>query len=142
MAKKAKAKKKARGVGRPKKTLDGLPKNWKEEVLKLAKNGGSDVEIRVALGCISQDLWERFIAEEEEFSLTIKKAHLLCQCWWESQGRKGIRSKVFQTGLWTMNMKNRFGWTDKTDVQHDVTDALAGLMREISGSNKGLPIKE
>lgn len=118
-------------AGRPKKTLSDLPKGWKSKVLALAAKGGSDVEIRCLLDCMGQECWERLLVESEEFQFTIKKAHILCQNWWESQGRKGIRSKFFQTGLWTMNMKNRFGWKDKTETEHTVSESLANLLKTL-----------
>ena len=105
---------KIKKVGRPKKTLDNLPKNWEEKVMELKKEGASDVEVRAELG-ISQDLWERFIGEIKEFSLTIKKGEDLCEAWWLGKGRKNLENKQFNAVLWYMNMKNRFGWKDKSE---------------------------
>lgn len=104
-------------MARPKKTLKDLPKDWKKRVMNLKKEGGSDVEVRAELG-ISQDLWERFIKEIEEFSLTIKKGNDLCEAWWESKGRKNLDNRQFNAVLWYMNMKNRFGWRDKSEIAH------------------------
>lgn len=104
-------------MARPKKTLKDLPKNWKNTVLKIKKEGGSDVEVRVALD-ISVDLWDRFKKEIEEFSETIKKGRDLCEAWWLEKGRQ-LENKQFNAVLWYMNMKNRFGWKDKTET--DIT---------------------
>ena len=101
--------------GRPKKSLDSLPENWQKKILDIAQQGASEVEIRVALDGISDDLWYRWIKEEPEFSRTIKKAKLFCQAWWECQGRTNLNNRDFNHGLWYMNMKNRFGWKDKQD---------------------------
>lgn len=118
-------------MARPKKTLNDLPKDWQKKCIAIARQGGSDVEIRVALGCMSNDLWGRLLKENKEFSETIEKAHLLCQNWWEVAGRKNLKAKNFQTGLWTVNMKNRFKWTDKVDIEHSVDAGLAALLKEI-----------
>ena len=101
---------------RPKKTIkDTLSPDWKEKVLDLYKEGGSDVEVRVMLG-ISNDLWTRWMEEEQEFSETIKKGRELSYAWWLKQGRM-LRDKDLNVTLWYMNMKNRFGWRDKQDVE-------------------------
>ena len=105
-------------MARPKKTLTDLPKKWKNTILKMKKDGASDVEVRVALD-ISQELWERFIKEIDEFSITIKKGKDLCEAWWLAHGRKQLENKQFNMVLWYMNMKNRFGWRDKTET--DIT---------------------
>lgn len=92
-----------------------LPKNWKEKIMGLKKEGASDVEVRAELG-ISQDLWDRFKKEIEEFSLTIKKGDDLCEAWWEKKGRTNLENRQFNAVLWYMNMKNRFGWKDRNEV--------------------------
>jgi len=103
-------------AGRPKKTLDDLPKDWKEKTLALAAEGGSDVEIRVqCMDCIAHETWTRLLEEEPEFFETIKKAEALCHDWWKKQGRINLKDKEFSTSLWFINMKNRFGWKDKID---------------------------
>jgi len=126
-------------AGRPKKTLEDLPKNWKEKTIELASEGCSDVEIRVELNCISDDLWQRLIKENEEFSLTVKKAHSLCQAWWEKQGRVNLKTKDFQTGLWYANMKNRFGWRDKNETEHSVDSELKDLLLAVSKNGHTKP---
>lgn len=100
--------------GRPKIQLKDLPDNWKEELISLSQEGASAVEMRVYLG-ICQTTWERLIAEEPEFSLTIKKVREECETWWEKKGRKNLENKDFNATLWYMNMKNRFKWADRHD---------------------------
>ena len=36
---------------------------------------------------------------------------------WEQRGIDGMTEKGFNTGLWYINMKNRFGWHDNVKVQ-------------------------
>ena len=106
-------------AGRPKKTTEDFPSNWKDEVLALASQGASDVEIRVFLD-ICHETWQRMIDEDREFSETIKKAHDHCRLWWEKSGRLNLENKEFSPTLWYMNMKNRFGWADKQEVKQEV----------------------
>ena len=103
-----------RGKGRPRKVTDDLRSDWKETILAIAAEGGSAVEIRVALG-ISQSLWERFIAESDDFSVTVKTAHDACQTWWEKNGRKLAVDGGGNSAIYIFNMKNRFGWRDKAE---------------------------
>jgi len=112
-------------MARPKKTLEDLPDGWKKGMITIAKEGGSNVEIKAYLGCISNDLWYRLIDENDEFSETVSTCNLLCQVWWEKIGKKGMfmggKDNPFNSTIYTFNMKNRFGWADKQESKVDHT---------------------
>ena len=110
-------------AGRPKIEISSLWECWHVEILDLYKIGASDVEIK-ALICektegeirCSNDLWDRWMKDEVEFSETVKQGKLLSESWWQRKGRENIEETKFNSTLWYMNMKNRFGWKDKQEL--------------------------
>ncbi len=111
-------------VGRPKDDLSSLPVSWYIEVLELYKSGASDVEIKALIyewrGSFSNDLWDRWINEIDEFSETIKIGKMLSEAWWAKQGRTNLSQPKFNYTGWYINMKNRFGWKDKTEIDQSL----------------------
>jgi len=109
-------------VGRPKETIDTLPNEWYKYVLDIYKQGGSDSEVKALIyewrGSFSNDLWDRWILEEQEFSETIKAGKILSEAWWSKNGRENLENKDFSYTGWYMNMKNRFGWADSQKTEH------------------------
>lgn len=117
-------------MARPKETIESLPKNWYDEILKLYQQGASDVEVKALIykwrGSFSNDLWDRWIKEEDQFSETIKTGRLLSEAWWHKSGRVNLSDKDFSYTGWYMNMKNRFGWADKQST--DITSGGESLI--------------
>ena len=111
--------------GRPLKTIASLPDNWYIDILELYSEGASDIEIKALLyqwtGSFSNDLWDRWMKEEPQFSETIKQGKVLSETWWSKSGRKNLQNKDFNYTGWYMNMKNRFGWTDKQETKSELT---------------------
>lgn len=117
--------------GRPTEDLSSLPELWYNEVLKLYADGASDVEVKALIygwrGSFSNDLWDRWLKEEPEFSQTIKAGRMLAEAWWHKNGRTNLHVKEFNFVGWYMQMKNRYGWRDKQDITSD-GDKLEGLV--------------
>lgn len=110
-------------VGRPPEDLSSLPEGWYTKILSLYKEGASDVEIKALIyewrGSFSNNLWDRWMEEEEEFWETIKMGRLLAESWWHQKGRTKLEVKDFNYTGWYMQMKNRYGWKDRTDLTSD-----------------------
>lgn len=91
-----------------------------EQVMAEYAQGASDVEIAKML-----DMTEvQFYQTEQDnpaFATFVQKGRTLSKAWWYELSRKNVKNKEFNTPLYTINMKNRFGWADKVDT-NDTTD--------------------
>jgi hypothetical protein len=108
--------------GRLLEDLSSLPKDWYKSVLELYEKGASDVEVKALIykwrGSFSNDLWDRWMKDEPIFSETIKAGKLLAEAWWNKNGRENLKDKEFNYTGWYMQMKNRYGWTDRVSNDH------------------------
>ncbi|MGO7032637.1 hypothetical protein ACCT19_17120 [Rhizobium ruizarguesonis] len=113
-------------VGRPLTTIADLVENWRDIMHTIYADGGSDAEVKIALAvppsrAISNMLWDDLQAREPEFSEAIREGRILAEMWWQRKGREGLftcEGLKFSSQLWFMNMKNRFGWKDRQEVEH------------------------
>ena len=113
-------------VGRPLIQLSDLPEGWRNIMHAIYASGGSDAEVKVAMAvgtsrAMSNSLWDDLQEREEEFSEAIIEGRQLAEAWWQGKGREGLitdGNQKFSAQLWFMNMKNRFGWRDKQEVEH------------------------
>ncbi len=121
-------------VGRPKADFyqeikEGIiPKDWYKQIIKLYEQGASNQEIKALIyswrGSFSNDLWDRWIEENEEFSETISGGKMLSEAWWHKRGRINLINPAFSPQLWYMNMKNRFGWKDKHELSGNADEPI------------------
>lgn len=117
-------------VGRPSGyTRDHIPK-----VLALMAKGASIVEVAAELKVSKNTIYE-WRKQHVEFAEAIEQGVELSQAWWEKVARQNVlegkSGKRINGFVWALNMKNRFGWTDRRDV--DLTSAgkqvtLIGLL--------------
>lgn len=71
--------------------------------------------------------------DNPEFGNTIKKA--------KARIEAAVEQRLFGnsvTGV-IFNLKNNFGWKDKTETEHSGNLSLGGILEEIDGTSAGLP---
>ena len=121
--------------GRPKKQISDLPDGWQESILSLYKQGGCDIEARAELDGMHEGLFYRLLKDEEEFSQTIKKGRLLAEAWWRRISRIYLKAGEINTGLYALNMRNRFGWYD-ANRQGETVDNIGERLDKIARNLK------
>ena len=88
-------------------------------VLKSMSEGMSKSEICLLLyeknGVAPSTVWS-WEKKFPEFQNAIKNGRTLEQGWWERIGRANITNPTFNTGLYVVQMANRFGWRRKDDI--------------------------
>lgn len=106
---------------KPKPELGGRPTKYLPEmcakVIELMVDGASLVEVAAELGICEKTihLWKKD-NHFPEFSEAVERGVQLSEAWWERQGRVNLENRDFNYTGWYMNMKNRFKWRDKYEV--------------------------
>lgn len=108
--------------------LQKLPTDWAEVVSSGYLKGMADVEIRRELK-ITKGLWDALYndVESHSFREIVNIGREYAQAWWLTKGREALHDKSFNANLWHMNMKNRYGWSDKTTIE---TKDVAEMSRD------------
>jgi len=108
----------------------GAPSKYKEGMCKtvvdLMRDGASKTEVCAELD-ISMETLNQWCSPDgdyfvREFSDAVKRGVALSGAWWEKKGRVNLENREFNYTGWYMNMKNRFKWADKQDVNHTSDD--------------------
>lgn len=94
-----------------------------EKVIEMMRDGMSITEIAYHLNVAKSTVYE-WIDNQAEFSSAIKAGKDFSEGWWMTKGRENISTKEFNSTLWYMNMKNRFGWKDKQESEVGLSESL------------------
>lgn len=118
---------------------------WQLDLLDLYGQGGSDVEAAKLLK-ITFARFEQLYLENPSFAAMIDNCRTLSQAWWVEQARKNLWNKDFNVTLWNFNMKNRYGWADKSEVREekspremDVGQLRSEVVKKLPGLLKKMP---
>ena len=118
----------------------GRPTKFKEEmcetVICLMSEGASKIEVCAELGICFDTIAEWCNPKGDYFKPTfseaVKKGLQLSQAWWEKNGRTNLENRDFNYTGWYMNMKNRFGWADKKEIDHRSGDGSMSPNAELT----------
>jgi hypothetical protein len=112
----------------------GRPTNYTpdlcEKVIPLLMEGASIEEIGLALGIGYTTIYE-YMEKYPDFAQAIKKGREFSKGWWLKEGRLSLRDKEFSYTGWYMNMKNRFGWSDKQETNITATLKQEEALKEL-----------
>lgn len=120
--------------------------DWREEMLGLYMVGASDREVMCQLR-LTPGKWETLYNDLNcDFREVVEIGRVYNWAWWEREGRINLDNKNFNASLWTINMKNRFGWSEKSEqslTNIDLSNMDDGeVMKIIKDLNKRLNLRE
>lgn len=88
--------------------------SWQEKIQALYEDGASDIEICKALR-FRPSVFDQNYSNNSAFRDLIDIGRIMAQAWWMEQGRKNVHNTKFNTSLYSLIMKNRFGWAEKVE---------------------------
>lgn len=91
--------------------------SWATELVDYYRQGYSDAEVASAMNITMRE-FNRMLNDNATFSKLVEFGRTLSLAWWESQARKNINNKSFNTPLWVFTMKNKYGWADKVETNN------------------------
>lgn len=94
--------------------VGGEDRNWSEKIIDLYTEGGSDAEVAASLRVTIKAFYKN-MEDNPAFKELVEFGRTLSQAWWESQFRKNVKNKNFNSTLLTFYMKNKHGWADKVE---------------------------
>lgn len=97
--------------------------DW-NKIRTMYEQGAGDPEVARELN-ISMRRFYELVENTPAFSEFVEMGRTLAMAWWYEKGRTGLFAEKFNTSLYNMNMKNRFGWADKVDTNTTGSEAPA-----------------
>ena len=87
-----------------------LPKDWRDTVDKIFKDGGSDIEAHLAIGVKATD--HETLMKNEIYAEHFKNGMAVCEAYWHKWARENIGnpSKDVNTKMFETMMKRFFKW--------------------------------
>ncbi len=118
--------------------------HWKEEMLAEYSAGASDEEVAAALKMTTKR-FKQYYTEDPVFKETVDMGRDWAKAFWLKKGRTSLEDKKFNSTLWYNNMKNRYGWAEKSEVKEEKgptnPDELRKQVSDLLKRN-GVPVKE
>lgn len=88
---------------------------WGEVLTREYSEGADDIEVMAAL-CINRKTFDHRYNTEPVFRELVDIGRLRSAAWWRNVARKNLLNRNLNTPAWSFVMKNRFGWTEKSEA--------------------------
>ena len=102
----------------------GRPNKYRPELCQIVveqmRKGAAIEELPFYLEVCLDTIYE-WSQKYDDFSEALNQGRSFSRALWMIKGRENLDSDTFNSTLWYMNMKNRFGWRDKTENNINVT---------------------
>jgi hypothetical protein len=111
----------------------GKPPKYREEYCELVidhmAKGHSFDSFGGAVGVCNQTLYN-WASKYPEFEQAKREGFAKAQLFWEKIGIAGVVGKVpgFNVTGWIFNMKNRFKWHDRQEIQHELGEGTKQIL--------------
>ena len=116
-------------------TVEDLPEDWLELMMKEARQGRGTVSYMRVLG-VTKAGFETLLSTSPVFASAYEQCLMYCAEWYDNAGRELITGEIKGNGtVWLANMVNKFGWNSektqsKTNVESQSTVKIAELTEE------------
>jgi hypothetical protein len=122
-----------------------LPSDWDKIALQEYGKGASDEEVAYALR-ITMRKFKDLYSTDNLFMEVVDTGRDWAKAFWLKVGRDNLNDKSFNGPLWFNNMKNRWGWADKSEVSDKTASAqdaeqlrknVSDLLNKVRGTKNG-----
>ena len=114
------------------------------QIIDLYSVGCSDAEVAAELRITIKE-YHKTVKDNAAFGKLVELGRTLSQAFWESQARRNLATKGFNSSLYAFYMKNKFGWADKVETTStnentnisldDLQNQIANKLREFEKRN-------
>lgn len=89
---------------------------WVTKIKELYERGASDVEVCKEMK-ITQKRFDELYDDVDNagFRTLVDMGRTMSKAFWYEQARKSLWDKTFNSPVWMFVMKNRFGWSEKSE---------------------------
>lgn len=122
-----------------------LVHDWDRIVLENYARGASDEEVAYELK-ITMRRFNEYYATNNDFMEVVDTGRGWAKAYWLKIGRENLNDKSFNGPLWYNNMKNRWGWSDKSEINDKTQSAqdadqlrknVSDLLKKVKGVQNG-----
>lgn len=100
-----------------------------QRLVELYENGASDVEVCADLKYPWRE-FEKRLNNDDAFKQLVEYGRLAAKAWFLRQGRLGVKDKSMNFPVWFAMMKNRYGWSDKVDMNNTESKPMDQMSNE------------